>query len=173
MGTPGMGSPPSSELARLRDVVRGVEGRPGLAVILPMLQGRHHRVLVREEHWTSGDLARHPEPREMARSMRKIGNIDERGKLIRTFEMRRFVTEDVYENRFVRHVVEQVSRRLFAFADEEAKILLRELNAAKQVTTFLRSAGRLSHVAAEPTAVLLRDPLYRAVYEIWGSLGSD
>jgi hypothetical protein len=167
-----MGSPPSSELARLRDVVRGVDGRPGLAAILPLLQGRHHRVLVREEHWTSGDLARHPEPREMARSMRKVGNIDDRGKLVRTFEMRRFVTEDVYENRFVRHVVEDVSRRLFALRDEEAKVLLRELNAAKQVTPFLRSAGRLGHAAAEPTAVLVRDPLYRAVYEIWGSIGS-
>jgi len=109
----------------------------------------------------------------MARSMRKIGNIDERGKLIRTFEMRRFVTEDVYENRFVRYVVEQVSRRLFALQDEEATTLLRELNAAKQVTPFLRTAGRLSHVAEEPTAVLLRDPLYRAVYEIWGSLAFD
>ena len=105
--------------------------------------------------------------------MRKIGNIDDRGRLVRTFEMRRFVTEDVYENRFVRHVVEDVSRRLFALADEEAKMLSRELNAAKRVTPFLRSAGRLSHAAAEPTAVLVRDPLYRAVYEIWGSLGSS
>ena len=108
----------------------------------------------------------------MARSMRKVGNIDDRGKLVRTFEMRRFVTEDVYENRFVRHVVEDVSRRLFALRDEEAKALSRELNAAKQLTPFLRAAGRLGHAAAEPTAVLVRDPLYRAVYEIWGSMGS-
>jgi Domain of unknown function (DUF2357) len=168
-----MGSPPSSELARLRDIVHGVDGRPGLATILPMLQGRHHRVLLRVEHWTSGDLARHPEPREMARSMRKIGNIDSHGKLVRTFEMRRFVTEDVYENRFVRHVLEEVSRRLSALPDEEAGVLGRELNAAKQLTPFLRSAGRLGHSAAEPTAVLVRDPLYRAVYEIWRLMGSD
>ncbi len=105
--------------------------------------------------------------------MRKIGNIDSHGKLVRTFEMRRFVTEDVYENRFVRHVLEEVSRRLSALPDEEAGVLERELNAAKQLTPFLRSAGTLAHSAAEPTAVLVRDPLYRAVYEIWRSLGSD
>jgi hypothetical protein len=104
--------------------------------------------------------------------MRKTGNIDDRGRLVRTFEMRRFVTEDVYENRFVRHVLDDVSRRLAALPDDEAKVLGRELNAAKQLTPFLRSAGRLGHTAAEPTAVLVRDPLYRAVYEIWGSLGS-
>jgi hypothetical protein len=109
----------------------------------------------------------------MARSMRKIGNIDDRGRLVRTFEMRRFVTEDVYENRFVEHVIEDVSRRLAALPDEEAKVLARELNAAKQLTPFLRSAGPLGHAVAEPTAVLVRDPLYRAVYEIWGSLGAD
>jgi hypothetical protein len=106
----------------------------------------------------------------MARSMRKIGNIDGNGKLVRTFEMRRFVTEDVYENRFVLHVLEMVSRRLSALPDEEAGELGRELNAARQLAPFLRSAGRLGHAATEPTAVLVRDPLYRAVYEMWSSM---
>jgi hypothetical protein len=105
--------------------------------------------------------------------MRKIGNIDDQGKLVRTFEMRRFVTEDVYENRFVRYVLEEVSRRLAALPDEEGRVLGRELNAATQLTPFLRSAGRLGHAATEPTAVLVRDPLYRAVYEIWRLMGSE
>ena len=64
------------------DIVRGVDGSPGLIDVLPRLQERHRLDLVRVERWTSGDLARHPEPRELIRSRRKPGNLDEMGRLI-------------------------------------------------------------------------------------------
>src|SRR2546425_6466920 len=91
---PGSSAPDSTELARLRAAVRGADGHPGLGTVLPKLQGGHHRLLLRQEHWTSGDLARHPEPRDIARSMRKLGNLDAHGRLVRTFEMQRRVSED-------------------------------------------------------------------------------
>jgi hypothetical protein len=161
-------TPVSTEFTRLRAAVRGGDGLPGLGTVLPELQGRHHRVLLREEHWTSGDLARHPEPRDIARSMRKLGNLDAHGRLVRTFEMQRRVTEDVRENRFVRHVVEEVERRLTLLPTEaETSSLLRELRAAKRLAPFLGEAGRLDRPIAEPTAVLSENPLYRAIYEIW------
>jgi len=102
--------------------------------------------------------------------MRKLGNIDGRGKLVRTFEMRRSVTEDVVENRFVRHVTEHVRGRLEALGLEESGPLLRELDAAAHLARFLREAGPLTEPIREPTAVLVRDPLYRAVYESWMAL---
>ena len=131
-------------------------------------------MLLRQEHWTSGDLARHPEPREIARSMRKLGNLNGEGRLVRTFEMRRSVTEDVAENRFVRHVTEDVQRRLAALPEEpEAVLLLRELNAAAHLAPFLIDAGPMGRPPVQPTAVLREDPLYRCVYEIWGALHRD
>ncbi|MDP9329952.1 MAG: DUF2357 domain-containing protein [Actinomycetota bacterium] len=154
--------------------MRGADGHPGLGTVLPTLQGRHHKVLLREEHWTSGDLARHPEPRDIARSMRKLGNLDSHGRLVRTFEMQRRVTEDVRENRFVRHVVEEVERRLTLLPVEaEVSVLLRELKAARRLAPFLGEAGRLDRPMAEPTAVLSENPLYRAIYEIWRTVLRD
>jgi hypothetical protein len=167
-------TPIPTELARLRAAVRGGEGRPGLSTVIPKMQGRHHRVLLREEHWTSGDLARHPEPRDMARSMRKLGNLDANGRLVRTFEMQRRITEDVRENRFVRHVVEEVERRLALLPLEaEASLLMRELKAAMRLAPFLQESGRLEQPISEPTAVLSENPLYRAVYEIWRTVLRD
>jgi len=156
------------ELERLRDAVRGSADRPGLATVLPLMQGRHHRVLRREEHWTSRDRVRHPEPRELVRSMRKLGNRDAQGRMVRTFETRRSVTEDVHENRFVRHVAGEVRRRLLAFVDEpDATSLLRELDAAEHLAPFLRQAGPLDRPVSEPSIVISEDPLYRTVFEIW------
>ena len=165
---PSVDADDSSELAILREIVRGTRDRPGLATVLPLLQGRHHRVLRREEHWTSRDLVRHPEPRELVRSMRKLGNRDAQGRMIRTFETRRSVTEDVVENRFVRHVAAHVRQRLLALPDgAEVRALVRELDAAVHLAAFLLDAGPLERPVSEPTIVLAEDPLYRTVFEIW------
>ncbi len=158
----------STGLEQLRVAVRGTVDRPGLATVLPLMQGRHHRLLRREEHWTSRDLVRHPDPRELVRSMRKLGNRDAQGRLVRTFETRRSVTEDVHENRFVRHVAGEVRRRLLALPEApEATSLLRELDAAEHLARFLRDAGPLDRPVTEPSVVLSEDPLYRTVFEIW------
>jgi hypothetical protein len=167
-----MGSPPSDparagELDRLRAAVRGDEREPGLAAVLPRLQGAHRKELIRRERWTQGDLARHPQPRELIRSVRRPGNMDENGRLIRVFDAQRVLVEDVHENRVVRYVVRIVRgriARLAARGEPEAIRLLRELDAAVTTAPFLRDVGELDARPTVPTATLSGDPLYRSVF---------
>ncbi len=155
------------ELDRLRAVVRGAGDQPGMAHVLPRLQRAHRKELVRQEQWTFGELARHPEPRELIRSRRRPGNLDDRGQLIRIFDSRRVLVEDVHENRVVRHAVLEVRSRLEALEELEAFQLLNELDAAIAQAPFLRQVGTLRARPTEPTATLSGDPLYRAVYQVW------
>ena len=177
-----MGSPPSesgsprTELERLRVAVRGTDRGPGLAVVLPRLQRFHRKSLVRLERWTRGDLARHPEPRELIRSVRRPGNRDEHGRLVSVFDARRVLTVDVHENRVVRHVALEVRSRLRTLAarDEgDAAEILRELDAALDRAPFLREVGALDARPTEPTATLSGDPLYRTVFRSWLELDRD
>ena len=164
-----MASSPTSEasdaLAPLRVAVRGDEGKPGLAVILPKLQQAHRRELRREPHWSKEELVRHPEPRELIRSMRKPGNLDTEGRPVYTLDERRLLTADIYENRMVRAVVEDVRGRLRSASrhDPEAKELLHELDAAVALTPFLDEVRVVANPRYRPTATLTKDPLYRAV----------
>lgn len=170
-----MASPATSEpapgvpdpAALLRTIVRGGDGRPGLVDVLPRLQQRHRLDLVRVERWTSGDLARHPEPRELIRSRRRPGNLDEQGRLKRVFDARRVLTPDIHENRVVLHAVREVRTRLEASEDPEADDLLFELDAAIAQAAFLDDVGRLRGLPGVPTATLAGDPLYRTVYQAW------
>ena len=134
-----MASPPSSESAvstvgdpemdALRLAVRGQGRRPGLVDVLPRLQRSHRKLLVRNEMWTKGELARHPEPREVIRSMRRPGNVDEKRRVVQTFDARRTMIADVHENRVVRYTVEEVLTRLIIRSragNDEANTLLPE-----------------------------------------------
>jgi predicted component of viral defense system (DUF524 family) len=172
-------SPPAAaatvvrQLDLLRTAVRGDERRPGIAQALPRLQRAHKKELIREEHWTSGDLARHPEPRELIRSWRRPGNLDEHGRLLHVFDARRVLVEDVHENRVVKHVVTDVRMRLVQLLDEgeaEARELLHELDVAIELAPFLSSVGSLKARPTEPTATLGGDPLYRSIFQAWLAL---
>jgi hypothetical protein len=156
-----------AEVDVLRTIVRGGEGRPGLVDVLPRLQQRHRLDLVRVERWTSGDLARHPEPRELIRSRRRPGNLDEQGRLKRVFDARRVLTPDIHENRVVLHAVREVRARLEATDHPEAGDLRFELDAAIAQAAFLDDVGRLRGLPGVPTATLAGDPLYRTVYQAW------
>jgi hypothetical protein len=160
-----MDSSPTSE--RLRRAVRGREDHPGLAEILPRLQHSHRRELRRLPHWSKEELVRHPEPRELIRSMRKPGNLDAQGRPVYTLDERRVLTADVYENRMVRAVVEDARTRLRRLVryegDAEAAELLRELDAAVALAPFLDEVGIPADTRYEPTATLTKDPLYRSV----------
>jgi hypothetical protein len=162
--------PIPAEIDLLRDAVRGTEGRPGLVRSLPLLQRAHKKELIRRERWTEGALARHPEPRELIRSRRRAGNIDEHGGLVRIFDSRRELVEDVHENRVVRHVLEVVRTRLEALDEPEAAELLEELHSAVSLAPFLREVGGLRSRPTEPTATLAGDPRYRAVFQSWLAL---
>lgn len=151
----------------LQGIVRGVDGRPGLVDVLPRLQERHRLDLVRVERWTSGDLARHPEPRELIRSRRRPGNLDEHGRLKRVFDARRVLTPDIHENRVVLHAVREVRKALEASEDPLAAEALFELDAAIAQTSYLEDVGRLRGLPGVPTATLAGDPLYRTVYQAW------
>jgi hypothetical protein len=159
-----MGSSPTSdrELARLRSAVRGTGELPGLATLLPLLQKWHRRQLRKEEYWTKEELVRHPEPRALIRAMRRAGNLDQRGLPVRTFDARRFDDADLHENRVVRNVVDDVRTRLSAIDRPEALELLEELEGALARAPYLRDVRDL-HARVEPTAALVRDPLYRAI----------
>ncbi len=169
-----MASSPTSEapspdaLATLRAAVRGHGDKPGLAVILPKLQQGHRRELRREPHWSKEELVRHPEPRELIRSMRKPGNLDTEGRPVYTLDERRLLTADIYENRMVRAVVEDVRARLRSASreDPEGKDLLHELDAAVALTPFLDEVRVMANPRYRPTATLTKDPLYRAVLAV-------
>jgi hypothetical protein len=174
-----MGSPPTSdgthdpELDALRIAVRGEGKRPGLADVLPRLQRTHRKTLIRRELWTKGELARHPAPREVIRSMRRPGNVDEHRRVVQTFDARRTLVNDVHENRVVRYTVREVRARLVLRAQgghQEAIDLLRELDHAVGATPFLLEVGELSARPTEPTATLSGDPLYRTVFHALLSL---
>lgn len=167
----GGGAEGGADLDALRSVVRGTDDRPGLVDVLPRLQRTHKKELRRREQWTHGDLARHPEPRELIRSRRRPGNMGENGQMIRIFDARRELVEDVHENRVVRHAAQDVRRRLLALEDPEAVALLAELDAALTQAPFLRDVGPLRSRPTEPTATLSGDPLYRAVFQGWLGLG--
>ncbi len=155
------------EMNALRTAVRGEGRRPGLADVLPRLQRSHRKMLVRHEMWTKGELARHPEPREVIRSMRRPGNVDERRRVVQTFDARRMMVADVHENRVVRYTVEEVMTRLIVRSrdgEPEATALLRELDQAVATAPFLREVGGLRSRPTEPTATLSGDPLYRTVF---------
>ena len=164
------------ELTLLRHVVHGDTRTAGLATVLPLLQTAHRRELRTEPHWSKEELVRHPEPRELIRSMRKAGNLDQQGRPMYTLDERRSLTADIYENRLVRQTVETVERRLQALAEDdgstisiEASTLLRELEGARRRTPFLDEIGVLGR-SGVPSATLTQDPLYRRVMAIRAEL---
>ena len=165
----------ASELDALRSAVLGDDTRPGIVDALPRLQRSHKKELIRVETWTTGELARHPEPRELIRSWRRPGNLDERGRLLHVFDARRVLVEDVHENRVVKHIVADVRfrlERLTAAGDAEAAELLRELIRAVEQAPFLTTVGRLKARPTEPTATLGGDPIYRSVFQAWLALSA-
>jgi predicted component of viral defense system (DUF524 family) len=160
------------ELTLLRHAVKGDGRSAGLVTVLPLLQSRHRRELKTEPHWSKEELVRHPEPRELIRSMRKPGNLDEEGRPTYTLDERRSLTSDIYENRIVRHTVDMVDERLRALAedpasgvDAEAALLRRDLAGARRQAVFLDDVSRLQRVG-NASATLTQDPLYRTVMAI-------
>jgi hypothetical protein len=182
-----MASPPTSEahpeakpspevdIATLRSIVLGEDGSPGLVDVIPRLQRSHRKELIRVERWTTGDLARHPEPREIIRSRRRAGNVDEHGRLRQIFDARRVLVEDVHENRVVLHAVRDVRKRLAKMAqeDEEAADLLKLLDGAVASTPFLDNVTDVRTPPRTPTPTLIGDPLYRTVFDAWLRLPLD
>ena len=160
------------ELTLLRHAVHGDGRSVGLATVLPLLQSRHRRELRTEPRWSKEELVRHPEPRELIRSMRKAGNLDEHGRPQYTLDERRSLTANIYENRVVRDVIESVRGRLRTLRDDpasgvgdEAAELLKDLEGARRQASFLDEVVSREPTAL-PTATLTQDPLYRTVLGI-------
>ena len=164
------------ELALLRRAVYGSADVSGLSTVLPMLQISHRRELTTQPHWSKEELVRHPEPRELIRSMRKPGNLDAEGRPVYTLDERRSLTADIYENRVVRRTLEAVEQRLRGLAGDpdphvngDAKAMLRVLEGARRQATFLDEVAPVGRTNM-PTATLTQDPLYRRVMSIRAEL---
>ena len=156
----------------LRRMVYGGATDAGLSTVLPLLQTAHRRELTTEPHWSKEELVRHPEPRELIRSMRKPGNLDEQGRPVYTLDERRSLTADIYENRVVKQTVENVQRRLAELGRDEdptvsgeAQVLARVLEGARRQASFLDDVGFVARTDM-PTATLTQDPLYRRMMAI-------
>ena len=164
------------ELALMRRAIYGGAGVAGLATVLPMLQISHRRELRTEPHWSKEELVRHPEPRELIRSMRKPGNLDPEGRPLYTLDERRALTADIYENRVVRQTIEAVQERVVALAEDpdpqvhgEARAMRRVLEGARRQAMFLDDVGVAGRTSM-PTATLTQDPLYRRLMAIRAEL---
>jgi hypothetical protein len=181
-----MGSLPSSErgtsrvvrgeLAMLRRMIYGGATDAGLSTVLPLLQAGHRRELTTQPHWSKEELVRHPEPRELIRSMRKPGNLDDQGRPVYTLDERRSLTADIYENRVVRQTVDEVQQRIGDLATNddanvrgEAHAMARVLEGARRQAPFLDEVGSVRRVD-RPTATLTQDPLYRRMMAIRAEL---
>jgi hypothetical protein len=157
-------------------MVYGSATDAGMSTVLPLLQAGHRRELTTEPHWSKEELVRHPEPRELIRSMRKPGNLDEQGRPVYTLDERRSLTADIYENRVVKQTVENVQRRLDQLSTDEdqqvrgeAQALARVLEGALRQAPFLDEVGFVGR-ADMPTATLTQDPLYRRLMAIRAEL---
>ena len=173
---PGASRVVRGELAMLRRIVYGGATDAGLSTVLPLLQAGHRRELTTEPHWSKEELVRHPEPRELIRSMRKPGNLDDQGRPVYTLDERRSLTADIYENRVVKQTVENVQRRIDDLANDddanvrgEAQALSRVLEGARRQASFLDEVGFVGR-ADMPTATLTQDPLYRRLMAIRAEL---
>lgn len=160
----------------LRRMVYGTPTDAGLSTVLPLLQAGHRRELTTEPHWSKEELVRHPEPRELIRSMRKPGNLDDQGRPVYTLDERRSLTGDIYENRVVKQTVDDVQRRIAELAtDEDANVrgealaMARVLEGARRQAPFLEEVGSVRR-ADTPTATLTQDPLYRRMMAIRAEL---
>lgn len=169
---PGASRVVRGELAMLRRIVYGSPTDAGLSTVLPLLQTGHRRELTTEPHWSKEELVRHPEPRELIRSMRKPGNLDEQGRPVYTLDERRSLTADIYENRVVKQTLENIQRRIDDLANDddpnvrgEAQALSRVLEGARRQASFLDEVGFVGR-ADMPTATLTQDPLYRRLMAI-------
>ena len=169
---PGASRVVRGELAMLRRIVYGGATDAGMSTVLPLLQAGHRRELTTEPHWSKEELVRHPEPRELIRSMRKPGNLDDQGRPVYTLDERRSLTADIYENRVVKQTVENIQRRIDALANDddanvrgEAQALSRVLEGARRQASFLDEVGFVGR-ADMPTATLTQDPLYRRMMAI-------
>jgi len=166
------------ELAMLRRIVYGRATDAGLSIVLPLLQTGHRRELTTEPRWSKEELVRHPVPRELIRSMRKPGNLDEQGRPVYTLDERRSLTADIYENRVVKQTVENVQGRIDGLAaandphvSGEARALSRVLEGARRQAPFLDEVGSVRR-ADMPTATLTQDPLYRRMMVIRAELAN-
>jgi predicted component of viral defense system (DUF524 family) len=165
------------ELQRLTKAVRGSEERLGLDRALSEIARDPYRVLRKTEKWVRAERVRRLEPVGLVRALRRPENLEPRTRRPQHVpDVRVEHTYDVHENRLVRLFVDQVDRRLrrlgAALAENnqlaglsEVEAMQRRLSIALRAATFLDEVSLPDYVPTRPTMVLLRRPLYRAVFE--------
>lgn len=168
----------AEELARLRRVVDGIGGRPGLADLLRDISRDPYVRLRSHEHWVPRERSRRPAVSALVQALTRAGNLTAERSLLRVADMRVEHTVDTYENRIVATLVRQVRlrlRRLGVIARATGKSLLAaeadqfgdRMARSERQAPFLRDVGELRSAPDRATMVLLRRPEYRAALDLY------
>jgi predicted component of viral defense system (DUF524 family) len=166
----------AQELQRLTTAIRGSEGKPGLAYVIPQIAKDPHAVLVTTEVWLPREQARRISPASLVVAMRRASNRAADGYPDRLPDTRVEHTYDVYENRLVKSFLHQVDSRLrrlrpILLAHQQMDAfqtvckLQEAVKQARQQASFLDDVSLPSMLPANVTSVLAEVPAYRAALQ--------
>lgn len=179
------------ELTRLRRVIDGPPGEPGLRWLLPAIARDPHHMLMREERWVRREHARRVPVGGLLQTLTRPGNLSASGRPERVLDSRVERTFDVYENRLLKALTVEVEGRLGRLArlagdagpewSHGLNVLRETLHVAKRSARFLDEVAALVQAPDHRTMVLLREPRYRVLLDrfrefhssLWIELSDD
>lgn len=170
----------ANELELLRRAIDGAQGRPGLPILLCRIARDPHRALIGIGRNVQTVRARQPSVTALRQALVKGAPLDDDNQPLRIEDRRVVPSHDVIENRLLKAVVDQVRARLRRLrsvggrlpeaARQEIAALEGRLDPAVANAGFLREVAALRRPPARPSMVLMRDPRYRVVHELWSEL---
>ena len=164
------------QVLRLRRVVLGTPGNPGLAQVLPKISESPHSILLSDISWVGREYARRPATHRFTEAFVRPGNIDEEGLPIQIADQRVELSVDVYENRLLKFFLKRVEDRLASLVRiletkqktdilAETEGLLRQLRSSRTAARFLDEVQNVPNVVDNITMVFLKHPLYKTVLD--------
>jgi len=170
----------ANELELLRRAIDGAQGRPGLPDLLRRVARDPHRALIGIGRAVQTERARRPSVSALRQALVKGAPLDDDNQPLRIEDRRVVRSQDVIENQLLKAVVDQVRARLRRLrsvggrlpeaARQEIAALEVRLDPAVANAAFLREVAALRRPPARPSMVLIRDPRYRVVHELWSEL---
>lgn len=170
---------PATELARLRHLLKGGEGAPGLLPLLRRIACDPHRLLEEVEIVVPQGRARRPHPVLLRQDLYRSRQIDDEGRPLWLRDRRVEPSFDTYENRFLKLIAETLRQRLVRLLPllpdalrAEAEGWIEELDRARRRADFLDEVRLPTAPPTTVTQVLVRRPDYRRAVELWRALSS-
>lgn len=168
---------PEAEFLRLRDVLHGHDGSPGLLRLLSRIAADPHSVLCETHLEVPQERSRRPHAVLLRQALYRQHQVDDAGVPPRLTDRRVEVSFDTYENRLVRLLIAVVAHRLRRLspllpphAAAEADDLVARLAHAGRQASFLQQVRLPSDLGLQVTQVLLHRTDYRAVIDLWRRL---